>query len=257
MAEKRMFAKQIVLSDAFLDMPMSARCLYFTLGMFGDDDGFVNSPKGIMRQIGASMDDMNILIAKKFVIVFESGVIVIKHWRVNNYLRNDRYKETKYKDEKNLLTVGEDGIYHKVAGIPTVDQCDTSGIPNITEHSIAEHSITKQNREEAEERFDVFWDKYPRKTDKKKAKAVFLRINPNEELFNTMLSALDEQIKSDQWERGFIPYPTTWLNGERWNDAVSKAPQASPTKKYGDYLQREPVKNDRFGLDYLLEDEED
>ena len=64
MAEKRMFAKQIVLSDAFLDMPMSARCLYFTLGMFGDDDGFVNSPKGIMRQIGASMDDMNILIAK-------------------------------------------------------------------------------------------------------------------------------------------------------------------------------------------------
>ena len=100
MSEKRMFAKSIVMSDAFLDMPMSARCLYFTLGMFGDDDGFVNSPKGIMRQIGASIDDMNILIAKKFVLVFESGVIVIKHWRVNNYLRNDRYKETKYQDEK-------------------------------------------------------------------------------------------------------------------------------------------------------------
>ena len=95
MAERRMFAKTIVFSDAFLDMPMSARCLYFTLGMFADDDGFVNSPKSIMRQCGASMDDMNILMAKKFIIIFESGIIVIKHWRIHNYIRQDTYSETK------------------------------------------------------------------------------------------------------------------------------------------------------------------
>lgn len=119
MAERRMFAKTIVLSDAFLDMPMTARCLYFTLGMLADDDGFVNAPRSIMRQCGASDDDMKLLIAKKFVLVFDSGVIVVKHWRVNNYLRNDRYTETKYVDEKALLTLDEKGIYHREEpGIP-------------------------------------------------------------------------------------------------------------------------------------------
>ena len=79
MAEKRMFAKSIVLSDAFLDMPMSARSLYFTLGMLADDDGFVGNPRSIMRTIGASDDDMKVLISKRFVLVFDSGVVVIKH----------------------------------------------------------------------------------------------------------------------------------------------------------------------------------
>ena len=113
MAERRMFAKTIVLSDAFLDMPISARCLYFTLGMLADDDGFVNAPRSIMRQCGASDDDMKTLISKKFVLLFDSGIIVIKHWRINNYLRNDRYIETKYIEEKGELSVDEKGSYHK------------------------------------------------------------------------------------------------------------------------------------------------
>lgn len=108
-----MFAKTIVLSDAFLDLPMSARCLYFTLGMLADDDGFVNAPRSIMRQCGASDDDMKLLIAKKFVLIFESGVIVIKHWRINNYLQKDRYNPTKYLEEKEQLTVDEKGSYHR------------------------------------------------------------------------------------------------------------------------------------------------
>ena len=111
MAERRMFAKTIVLSDAFLDMPMSARCLYFTLGMLADDDGFVNSPKSIMRQVGASIDDMNILLARKFILAFESGVIVIKHWRIHNYIQKDRYKGSKYIEEKSTLAVDENGAY--------------------------------------------------------------------------------------------------------------------------------------------------
>ncbi|MGI6607543.1 MAG: hypothetical protein ACOX1F_00990 [Erysipelotrichaceae bacterium] len=96
MAERRMFAKTIVLSDAFLDMPTSTRCLYFALAIEADDDGFVNKPKSIMRQVGAALDDMNILITKRFIIVFEDGVIAIKHWRVHNYIQKDRYKPTKY-----------------------------------------------------------------------------------------------------------------------------------------------------------------
>jgi hypothetical protein len=111
MAERRMFAKTIVTSDAFLDMPPSSRCLYFTLAMFCDDDGFCNNPKSIMRQIGASTDDMNILIAKKFILAFDSGVIVIKHWYIHNYIQNDRYHPTKYQDEKSQLGLDENKAY--------------------------------------------------------------------------------------------------------------------------------------------------
>ena len=128
-----MFAKTIVLSDAFLDMPLTARCLYFTFGMLADDDGFINSPKSIIRQCGASEDDLKILIAKKFVIPFDSGIIVIKHWRINNYLRTDRYKETIYTEERQALTLDDSGNYH--LGIPSM------GKPSIGKVSIGKVSI--------------------------------------------------------------------------------------------------------------------
>lgn len=123
MAERRMFAKTIVLSDAFLDMPTSARCLYFTLGMLADDDGFVNQPRSIMRQCGASDDDMKLLIAKNFVLIFESGIIVVKHWRIHNYIQKDRYKPTNYQYEMNQLEVKENGSYTKC--IQSVSKMDT------------------------------------------------------------------------------------------------------------------------------------
>ena len=111
MAERRMFAKSIVLSDAFLDMPMSARCLYFTLGMLADDDGFIGNPKSIMRQCGSSQDDMVMLLQKRFILAFDSGVIVIKHWRMNNYLQNDRHKSTTYLEELETLQIDKKGAY--------------------------------------------------------------------------------------------------------------------------------------------------
>ena len=123
MAERRMFAKTIVLSDAFLDMPLSARCLYFTLGMLADDDGFVNSPKSIMRQAGASTDDLNLLLAKRFLLAFESGIIVIKHWRIHNYIQKDRYKESKYMEEKATLMLDQNGAYTEC--IQDVSSLDT------------------------------------------------------------------------------------------------------------------------------------
>ena len=122
MAERRMFAKTIVLSDAFLDMPLSARCLYFTLGMLADDDGFVNSPKSIMRQAGASTDDLNLLYAKRFILKFDSGVIVIKHWRIHNYIQKDRYKESKYIEEKATLMIDPNGAYTEcIQDVSTLD----------------------------------------------------------------------------------------------------------------------------------------
>lgn len=121
MAERRMFAKTIIDSDAFIDMPLSAQALYLHLSMRADDDGFVNNPKRIQRMIGAADDDMKLLIAKSFLIPFENGIVVIKHWKVHNYIRSDRYTPTVYQEEKNLLTVEKSRVY--TVGIP-------SGIPN-------------------------------------------------------------------------------------------------------------------------------
>lgn len=123
MAERRMFAKTIIDSDSFLDMPMSTQALYFHLSMRADDDGFINNPKKIQRMIGATEDDLKLLIAKNFIIVFESGVIVIKHWKIHNYIRNDRYKPTVYQEEKELLNLKENGVY--TLGIPNGYQMDT------------------------------------------------------------------------------------------------------------------------------------
>ena len=111
MAERRMFAKTIIDSDAFLDMPLSAQALYFHLSMRADDEGFINNPKKIQRVIGGSDDDLKLLIAKKFVIPFESGIVVIKHWKIHNYIRKDRLQETVYQEEKACLTTKDNGTY--------------------------------------------------------------------------------------------------------------------------------------------------
>ena len=117
MAERRMFAKTIIDSDAFLDMPANTQLLYFHLSMRADDDGFINNPKKIQRMVGCSDDDIKLLIAKKFIIPFESGIVVIKHWKIHNYIAKDRYTETKYKDEKNMLMLDENNAYSLENGI--------------------------------------------------------------------------------------------------------------------------------------------
>ena len=111
MAQKRMFDKSIVLQDDFLEMPDSTQNLYFQLSMNADDDGFVDNWKSIMRMTGKKEDDLKLLIAKQFIIPFESGVIVIKHWRINNFLRKDRYKNTKYLNELNILKIEKNQEY--------------------------------------------------------------------------------------------------------------------------------------------------
>ena len=111
MADRRMFSKSIIDSDLFLDMPQSAQCLYFHLAMRADDDGFVNAPRKIQRMIGASEDDCRLLVSKQFLIPFETGVVVIRHWRIHNYIQKDRYKETMYQSEKSTLEQDSSGAY--------------------------------------------------------------------------------------------------------------------------------------------------
>jgi hypothetical protein len=140
LAERRMFAREIIDSDPFLDMPLSSQALYFHLGMNADDDGFINNPKRIIRTIGCSNDDFKLLIAKRFVIIFDSGVMVITHWKRHNFIRTDRYKETIYKEEKEKLLLAEDKSYKLV---------DTTGIPDDNQRypqvRLGKVSIDKKN----------------------------------------------------------------------------------------------------------------
>lgn len=150
MAERRMFAKSIIDSDAFVEMPMSARLLYYDLGMRADDDGFVDSPKKIMKMIGASSDDLNILILRKFIIPFEPGVVVIKHWRIHNYIRKDTYRETQYKEQKTMLEFDENNAY-------TISDT-TRQLPvnePSTQVSIGKDSIGKDRKEKEKDNINV------------------------------------------------------------------------------------------------------
>ena len=150
MAEKRMFTKKIVDSDAFLDMPPSTQALYFHLNMRADDDGFVNNPKRIQRMTGASDDDLKLLIAKRFLICFDNGIIVIKHWRMHNALRKDRYKQTQYGQELSLLDIKENGSYTEKKHLG--NQMATKWQPNdnqwLPQVSIWESSLGEGREEE-------------------------------------------------------------------------------------------------------------
>lgn len=155
MAERRMFTKRITESDSFLDMPSSTQMLYFHFSMNADDDGFVNNPKKIQKMCGASDDDFKLLIVKSFIILFDSGIIVIKHWKMHNYIQADRYRPTDYVEEKSML-----GIKSNKAYTLDVSKMDTECIQNgyvgkdsIDKDSIDKDSIGESVRGEKAKRF--------------------------------------------------------------------------------------------------------
>ena len=227
-----MFARTIIDSDAFLDMPTATQCLYFHLGMRADDDGVVNNPKSIMRICGARDDDMNLLIAKKFILVLENQIIVIKHWKINNYIQKDRYKASKYTDLINeKLICDTNGAY---------TTSDTKCIQDVyevdTQVSIGKYSIDKCNNTcsknetfssggvSKNELFDMFWNAYPRKIGKQKCINWFIQHKVDTNLVNKMINAINNQKATEQWLKDagrFIPHPYTWLNRGGWDDEVS------------------------------------
>jgi len=179
MARKRMFDMEIVDTDLFLDMPQSTQNLYFHLGMRADDDGFVSNPKKIIKIIGANEDDLKLLFLKKFVIPFESGICVITHWKLNNYLRKDRYTETIYKEEKKLLVEDENGAYS--LGIPNDNQLATQ---NRIEEKREEKKSKDKEYYSTKDLNDLFLDFLE---VRKKLKAV-----NSERAINSLLKTLSE-----------------------------------------------------------------
>ncbi len=143
MARRRMFSLDVVDTDAFLDLPSSSQALYFHLGMRADDDGFVSSPKRITATVSASPDDLKLLVAKGFIIPFQSGVCVIRDWRKNNYIQADRRTETAFVEEKAMLQVGEDRAYRLM---DTVCIQDVSKL--YTQNRLDEISSDKSRKEE-------------------------------------------------------------------------------------------------------------
>jgi len=133
MAQRRMFSLKIVATDAFLDMPVSSRELYFQLGMYADDDGFVN-PQRVMRMVGCSKNDLDVLIARRFILLCDNGVIVVKHWHINNLIRKDFYQPTMYSESKARLTIKENGSY---------TECQQNVNNTLTQVSLVKYRLGK------------------------------------------------------------------------------------------------------------------
>jgi hypothetical protein len=168
---------------------------------------------------GCGEDDLRILIAKKFIIPFDNGICVIRHWRVHNYIQRDRYQETVYSEEFKRLNIVENGVY----------ELDTKCIQNVsnvdTQVRLGKVRIgkVKPPLPPKGELFGLFWKSYPKRVGKGAAEKAFKKINPSKEALHQMLEAIEKAKKSDQWKKDggqFIPYPATWLNQKRWEDEV-------------------------------------
>lgn len=232
---RRMFSDDITSSDVFLDMPASTQLLYFQLGMNADDDGFIGSPKMVMRTILSSADDYKILIAKKFILEFDSAICVLKGWRINNQIRKDRYTETKYNREKSRLYIRENGTYSfnpegailvpkghfSLPELFSGNHMATTRQPSIGKVSRVEDSIGKVSKELLCSEFETFWIEYPVKKDKKKARAKFLKLSEKTQAV-VIADVRNRKVSDTQWKRGYIPHPTTYLNGERWEDEIDE-----------------------------------
>lgn len=141
MAQRRMFSLQVIDTDRFMDMPLSAQALYFHLGMHGDDDGFVSSPRKIARAAGCNDGDLRLLASSGYIIPFESGVIVITDWNVNNTLKNDRYHETVYTEERSQISLDSSGKY--ILGTNMVPEVFHLGSNTEPEHNLTKHNKTE------------------------------------------------------------------------------------------------------------------
>lgn len=263
MANKRMFAKTIIDSDAFLDMPLSTQALYFHLSMRADDDGFVNNPKKISRMIGCGEDDLRLLIAKKFILIFESGVVVIKHWLIHNTIRKDRKIPTNYQNELAELTQKENGSYTRnpiTTGLERVDvtpdnQLTTNWQPNdnqmatncphsIVEISIVEDSIDKTidqkpldnklSESDIKNDFEKLWKLYPNKKGKANALKAYKKAIKdgvtNKEIQDGIL-AYKKEIEIKGTDKQFIKHGGTWFNNQGWEDDYDH----EPPKQKNDY----------------------
>ena len=251
MADRRMFAKTIIDSDVFLDMPSSSQALYFHLGMRADDEGFINNTKKIQRVVGASDDDLKLLIAKRFVIPFETGIIVIKHWKLHNYIRKDRMKETVYTAEKALLREKENGSYSLCQ--PTGNQLATNCQHRLGKDRLGKVSLDKDSIEDKPP--TVFFnsvidylnekaDKNYRATSKENRKYIQARFNEGFTL-DDFKKVIDNKVADwdhdpTKGEKDMRPYlrPET-LFGTKFESYLNAKPVVNATAKRNNFKQRD------------------
>ena len=234
MAEKRMFTQKIIDSDAFLDMPLSTQALYFHLNMRADDDGFVNNPKRIQRTVGASEDDLKLLVAKRFLICFENGVIVIKHWRMHNTLKNDRYRPTQYQEEYALLDVKENKAYTEKQPVAVLEEvCQVEpiriqgGSTSEPQYSIDKNSIEKESREQNAELYKAVIDYLNEKAGTKYRSTT----GKTQTLIRARLS---EGFTLDDFKTVIDKKCAEWLNDPKMNQYLRPETLFSP--KFESYL---------------------
>lgn len=235
MANRRMMSKSIVDNDYFLNMPITARLLYYELNWRADDDGFVDKPKSIMKMVGCSEDDYTVLIAKRFIIEFESGVCVIRHWLIHNMIRVDRYHETKYIAEKSLLTQQESevGRYYEVSNYAEVGMTERQPpgtipipLPNTKTNNIYNNS----NKEYILECFNKTWIYSMNKKNKEYARNTYIKkmkkCKMHEQVQKKAQYIFREYKKSIQdWQENetdkkYIPMFSTWLNKNIGDDPI-------------------------------------
>lgn len=268
MAERRMFSKSIIDSDIFLDMPLSTQCLYFHLSMRADDDGFVNKTKRIMRMIGSSDDDLRILIAKNFVLPFESGLVVITHWKVHNYIQKDRYRPSTEK-EKLLITVGKSGIYEYlpeenseplleqkcIQPVSKVDTCCTQdgyvGKDRLGKVRLDNNTCSFDKQMNADlntnlnKDFEMIWSLYPRKQGRKRAFEAFkrsLKHGATVEEIKSGVQRYNEHIRVNRIEQQFIKMGSTFFTNESWADEypVNSSENTCGNNKTQEFMDFEP-----------------
>lgn len=239
MAEKRMFSTRIIDSDAFLEMPLSTQALYFHLSMRADDDGFLNNAKRIMDMIKANQNDYDLLLAKSFIIQFPDGICVIKHWRINNYIRKDRYHETVYTEEKDMLTVKKNGAYslnpsNSDVGIPECNHMDTEN--RVDKNRVEESRQETVPAFNAEQAWIDTFALYPKKTSAVMAKQVWMEkllgvIDSNRKdvamlIYHATKMYLDDYDKNnpDDENHRYIPKYSDWLvnDCDYWISEVEK-----------------------------------
>ena len=226
MATRRMFSLDVVNTDLFLDMPVSAQCLYFHLGMRADDDGFIASPKQIMRMATCTQDDMKILVSKGFVIPFESGIVVIRHWKQHNYIQSDRYRKTKYTEEKDRLELKDNVYVLDTERIQSSSKVDT-------QYRLSK-DIVRDRDNNYSVHFESFWNAYPRKKEKAKAyKCYNARLNDgySEEELLTAAAEYAKECKKRKTEERYIKLGSTFLS--------ASTPFVDYLKKEGDKSEAE------------------
>lgn len=208
MAERRCFSMSIVDSDAFMEMPLSTQCFYFHLGMRADDYGFVNNPRRIAKLVGASDDDFKLLVSKRFLLLFDNGVVVIKHWLMHNTVKNDRIKLPQYPDIAAKIFIKQNKSYTDTPKdeLPSLNdilrgkQLESSWNPKRKEEKGKEKKRKEMKRNEMKIEEENKEEDFSPETVEKLKTALSYQLSFLE-ISDFQLSILEQQIPFERMER--------------------------------------------------------